>query len=133
VGDNGIFQRVDAVTVPVPDLDTGLRFYRDKLGHRLLWRNDTVGQAGLALPVGDSELVLTTRQEYEPNWLVADVPDCVDAMVRSGGRVVVAPVEIPVGRAAVLADPFGNRLVVVDLSKGRYRGDGSLPTGADRS
>ena len=33
--DGGIFRRVDAVTVPVPDLDAGLRFYSRALGHRL--------------------------------------------------------------------------------------------------
>jgi hypothetical protein len=32
-------------------------------------------------------------------------------------------VDIPVGRLAVVQDPFGNRLVLVDLSAGRYRTD----------
>ena len=27
--------------VPVPDLDQGLAFYRDRLGHELLWRDET--------------------------------------------------------------------------------------------
>ena len=40
-----LFQKIDAVTVPVPDLEAGLRFYRDSLGHELRWRNDEVGQA----------------------------------------------------------------------------------------
>ena len=48
---------VDAVTVPVPDLDSGLRFYRDRLGHRLLWRSNPAGQAGLAL----RQVALTAR------------------------------------------------------------------------
>jgi predicted enzyme related to lactoylglutathione lyase len=122
----GTLRRVDAVTIRVPDLDSGLRFYRDALGHRLLWRNDAVGQAGLALAEGDSELVLATGQPYEPNWLVENVADCVALMVANGGAVVAAPFEIPVGRAAVVADPFGNRLVIVDLTKGRYRADGSV-------
>jgi catechol 2,3-dioxygenase-like lactoylglutathione lyase family enzyme len=34
-----VFRRVDVVTVPVPDLDTGLRFYAELLGHRVKWRN----------------------------------------------------------------------------------------------
>ena len=42
-----LLQKVDAVTVPVSDLEAGLRFYRDSLGHELRWRNDQVGQAGL--------------------------------------------------------------------------------------
>jgi len=45
-----LLQKVDAVTVRVSDLNAGLRFYRDSLGHELRWRNDQNGQAGLGLP-----------------------------------------------------------------------------------
>ena len=118
--EGGIFRRVDAVTVPVPDLDAGLRFYGDALGHRVKWRNDAVGQAGLELPAGDSELVLTTRQPYEPNWLVDDVDRAVEVLTGHGCELTAGPFEIPVGRVAAVRDPFGNTLVVVDLSKGLY-------------
>jgi predicted enzyme related to lactoylglutathione lyase len=121
-----LFQKIDAVTVPVPDLDAGLRFYRDSLGHELRWRNDDVGQAALALPGSDTELVLTTRQGYEPDWLVASADKAAAAVQAAGGRVVTGPFDIPVGRAAVVADPFGNVLVLLDLSKGHYVTD---PTG----
>jgi hypothetical protein len=39
------------------------------------------------------------------------------------GSVVHAPVDIPVGRVAVVADPFENRLTLLDLSQGRYLTD----------
>ncbi len=118
--EGGAFRAVDAVTVPVPDLDVGLDFYGRVLGHRLAWRNDAVGQAGLRIADGDSELVLTTRQGYEPNWLVDDVADTVDVFLYHGGELVQAPFDLPVGRAAVVRDPFGNPIVLVELSKGRY-------------
>ena len=108
------------MTVPVPDLDAGLRYYGQALGHRLIWRNDAVGQAGLALPDGDSELVLTTHQSYEPNWLVDSVDEAVELLTGHGGDLVTAPFDIPVGRAAAVRDPFGNTLVLVDLSKVTY-------------
>ena len=114
---------IDAVTVPIADLDAGLAFYRDRLGHRLLWRNDEVGQAGLELGRSDTELVLTTRQPYAPAWLVTSADQAAKAVVAAGGRHVAGPSDIPVGRLAVVADPFGNELVLVDLSKGRYRTD----------
>jgi predicted enzyme related to lactoylglutathione lyase len=120
-----VLHKVDAVTVPVPDLDSGLRFYRDALGHELNWRHDAIGQAGLSLPGSDTEIVLTTRQEYEPNWLVASADAAAAAITAAGGRMVVEPCDIPVGRVAVVADPFGNVLVLVDLSRGRYVTDGS--------
>jgi predicted enzyme related to lactoylglutathione lyase len=112
--------KVDAVTVPVSDLDAGLRFYRDALGHPLRWRNDHLGQAGLALPGSDTELVLTTRLAYEPNWLVSSADEAAVAFKAAGGSVLAEPFDIPVGRVAVVADPFGNTLVLLDLSKGRY-------------
>ena len=118
-----LFQTVDAVTVPVPSLDEGLRFYRDGLGHTLLWRNDAAGQAGMRLPASDTELVLTTEQPYEPDWLVESVDEAVTAVLAAGGRILAEPTDIPVGRAAVVADPFGNRMVLLDLSKGRYATD----------
>jgi predicted enzyme related to lactoylglutathione lyase len=106
--------------VPVPDLVQGLRFYRDVLGQELLWRNDELGQAALRMPDTDTEIVLTTQQRLEPNWLVASVPEAARTIVEGGGRVVVGPTDIPVGRVAVVSDPFDNPLVLVDLSRGRY-------------
>jgi predicted enzyme related to lactoylglutathione lyase len=111
---------VDAVTVPVPDLDSGLRFYRDDLGHQLLWRDDTIGQAALRLPDTETELVLSTRLGYLPHWLVDSADEAAGAIAAAGGQVVTAPFDIPVGRVAVVADPFGNELMLLDLSKGRY-------------
>ena len=45
-----VLRMVDAVTVPVPNLDQGLAFYRDGLRHELIWRDDEIGQAGLHGP-----------------------------------------------------------------------------------
>jgi predicted enzyme related to lactoylglutathione lyase len=115
-----LLRKVDAVTVPVPNLDAGLRFYAEALGQGLNWRNDAINQAGLALPESDTELVLATDLHHEPNWLV-DSADAAAARVReAGGRVVSGPFDIPVGRAVVVADPFDNHLLLLDLSKGRY-------------
>jgi predicted enzyme related to lactoylglutathione lyase len=120
-----LLQKLDAVQIPVPDLDTGLRFYRDRLGQRLRWRNDQIGQAALARPDSDTEIVLTTAPKYEPNWLVSSADDAAAAIQEAGGRLVTEPFDIPVGRVAVVADPFGNVLVLVDLSKGTYVTDGT--------
>jgi catechol 2,3-dioxygenase-like lactoylglutathione lyase family enzyme len=117
-----LLRKVDAVTVPVPDLEAGLGFYRDQLGHALLWRHDEIGQAGLRLPDTDTELVLTTELDYAATWLVAGVEEAAGAMLAGGGRMVSDPSEIPVGRTAVVSDPFGNPLVLIEL-KGRYATD----------
>jgi catechol 2,3-dioxygenase-like lactoylglutathione lyase family enzyme len=116
---NPVLRELDAVTIPVPDLDSGLSYYVDKLGHPLLWRNDDVGQAGLALPDGNTELVLTTRQQLEPNWRVDSIDDAVAVMIDAGGTLLVEPAPIPVGRVAVVADPFENPFVLVEIAE-RY-------------
>lgn len=103
-----LFDSVDAVCVPVPNLDAGLAFYREALGHRLLWRNDDVGQAGLELSDSTTELVLTTRQKYEPNWKVQSAAHAAEVFRAHGGRVVSEPEDIPIGHVAVVEDPFGN-------------------------
>ncbi|MEV5967918.1 VOC family protein [Kribbella sp. NPDC051952] len=128
----GLLRAVDAVTVRVPDLDGGLAFYRDALGHELIWRNDEIGQAGLRLPASDTEIVLATDLEYAPSWLVDSADAAAEQIVDRGGRLVSAPFDIPVGRCAVVEDPFGNRLVVLDLSKGLYvTDDGGTVTGIE--
>ena len=120
-----LFEKVDAVTIPVPSLDDGLRFYAGGLGHPLNWRNDALGQAGLRLPGSDAELVLATDLRYEPNWLVDSADVAADRFRRAGGRVLAGPFDIAVGRAVVVADPFDNVLLLLDLSKGRYAVDES--------
>ena len=50
----GIVRKVDAVNVRVPD-DASIHFYVGVLDHRVKWRNDAIGRAGLELPDGESE------------------------------------------------------------------------------
>jgi predicted enzyme related to lactoylglutathione lyase len=118
-----VLQMVDAVTVPVPDLDQGLAFYRDRLGHGLIRRNAEVGQAGLRLLDSQPEIVLSQSLPYAVNWLVTSVSDAVAAIVAAGGFLLVEPHAIAVGRLAIVADPFGNSLILLDLSHGRYAVD----------
>jgi predicted enzyme related to lactoylglutathione lyase len=102
-----------------------MAFYRDVLGHQLIWRNDAVGQAGLRTPDSDTEIVLTTRQGYEPDWKVASADDAAEVFAANGGRVFSGPMDIPIGRLAIVQDPFGNRLVLLDSTKGTYDTDES--------
>jgi catechol 2,3-dioxygenase-like lactoylglutathione lyase family enzyme len=125
MGPEPLLRTVDCVVLPVPDLDRGLAFYAGGLGHELLWRDDGRGQMGLRLPDGATELVLSTTLEAGPGWLVASVDDAVDRVVAAGGAVLVPSAPVPVGRLAVVGDPFGNPLVLLDLSHGRYTTDGS--------
>ncbi len=118
---NGIpvLKKVDAVLVKVPDIKSGLNFYCQLLGQELRWQKEDMA----AVKLGESELVLSTTLDPETDVLVESVPDAVKIIVRAGGSVVVEPEDIPVGKVAVVKDPFGNQLTLVDLSKGLYETD----------
>jgi predicted enzyme related to lactoylglutathione lyase len=115
-----LFLKIDCLRLPVPDLDAALEFYRDRLGHALVWRSRTA--AGLRLPDSNSELVLQTeRPEAETDLMVESVDVGIERFIAAGGRLLHGPFDIPIGRCAVVADPFRNVLVMLDLSNGRLR------------
>ena len=113
-----LFRKIDCLQLAVPDLEVGLAFYRDRLGHTLNWRTGTA--AGLRMPETDAELVIQAeRPGPETDLLVESADSAAERFVRAGGRLVAGPFDIPIGRCAVVEDPWGNRLVLLDLSKGR--------------
>ena len=117
-----LFRKVDCVQLYVPDLEAGLSFYRDRLGHGLIWRTKTA--AGLRLPESEAELVLQTeRQQQEVDFLVDSADDAAKFMEQAGGKIIVPPFDIQIGRCVVLKDPWGNPLVLLDISKGLLKTD----------
>ncbi len=101
----------------MPDLEAGLAFYRDRLGQQLIWRTERA--SGLRLPDTDAEIVLQTEDEQlEVDFTVDSVEAATRFVEEAGGQIVVPPFEIQIGRCAVVQDPWGNQLVLLDASKG---------------
>lgn len=112
-----LVQKLDSLQLPVPDIEAALAFYRDALGHPVVWRSETA--VGLRLADDDAELVLQVeRPDPETDLLVEDVDRAVVEWTTAGGSVEVEPFDIQIGRCAVVADPFGNRLVLLDMTRG---------------
>jgi lactoylglutathione lyase len=113
-----LFQKVDCVMLYVPDLDAAIHFYQDRLGHQLIWR--IADAAGLKLPDTDTEIVLQIGEKgTEIDFLVASADEAVVEFEKAGGRVIVPPFDIHIGRCAVVEDPWKHALVLLDMSKGR--------------
>jgi lactoylglutathione lyase len=127
-----LFRKVDSVQLRVPHLEDALAFYRDRLGHQLHWRTETA--AGLSMPESDCEIVLRTSPiDPETDLLVTSADEAVERFTQAGGKVLRAPFDIAVGRCAVVEDPWGNELVLLDLSKGFLQTDaiGAVLTNPD--
>lgn len=117
-----LIRKVDCVSLPVSDLEEALSFYQGTLGHQLLWRSETA--AGLRMPDTDAELVVHTEARPQATeLLVSSVPRAVERFVSAGGALRAGPFEIAMGRCAVVSDPWGNVLVLLDMSKGPLKTD----------
>ncbi|HEU0217620.1 MAG TPA: VOC family protein [Stellaceae bacterium] len=113
-----LFRKVDCVLLAVPNLGDALRFYSDALGHPVAWRMPEA--AGLAMPETNAELVLHTALDSQTDLMVASVDDALPRFVESGGTILSGPFDIPIGRCAVIRDPFGNTLVILDHTRGTF-------------
>jgi predicted enzyme related to lactoylglutathione lyase len=115
------------VLLRVENLETAVAYYQEAFGLRLQWRN--AGPVGLGLPETDAEIVLESEADLPAgasvHCLVGDVSATVDYLATRGCSVVVAPFEITIGHCAVVTDPFGNTLGLLDMTKG------PLPQGSD--
>jgi lactoylglutathione lyase len=118
-----MLRKIDCVMVKVVDLAAAGEFYGQVFGLRPLWRDET--SIGMGMPETDAEIVLHTMDlppDRSVYYLVDDVPQAVLAAQRSGCAVREAPFDIPIGRCAVLEDPFGNTVGLLDMSKGPRTG-----------
>jgi predicted enzyme related to lactoylglutathione lyase len=122
--DEPLIKKIDCIRLHVPDLESGLSFYRDKLGQSLLWRTDHA--AGLRMPGTDSEIVLQTEDIYpEIDFTVKSADEAANQFAEAGGKIIVPPFDIQIGRCVVVQDPWGNPLVLLDSSKGLLMTDES--------
>jgi predicted enzyme related to lactoylglutathione lyase len=117
-----LIRKVDCIRLYVADLEAGLSFYRDRLGQQLIWRTATA--AGLRLPESEAELVLQTEdQRQEVDLKVDSADEAAQLIEQTGGKVIVPPFDIQIGRCVVVEDPWGNALVLLDTSQGLLKTD----------
>src|SRR5262245_18819738 len=106
--------------IRVDDLAEAARYYVEVFGLRQNWSDET--SVGLVFPETDAELVLHTETDIpsrvEPHYLVDDVVSAVQHFAERGCSVLVVPFDIVIGKCAVIEDPFGTRLCILDMTKG---------------
>ncbi len=115
-----MLRKIDCVMIRVDDVDAAAAYYVRVFGLRTHWRAD--GAVGLVFPESDAEIVLHgdpgIPSRVEVHYLVDDVAVAVAEYVAQGCRVLVAPFDVTIGKCAVIADPYGTRLCILDMTKG---------------
>jgi predicted enzyme related to lactoylglutathione lyase len=113
-------RKVDNVMYRVADLEEAARFYEGVLGLKRLWSDEAAGQMGFVFPESGSEIVIHNDPGI-PNpdfsFLVDDVVAFCEDYKRQGCAVTREPFEVRCGRFAVLEDPDGNLISIVDLTR----------------
>jgi predicted enzyme related to lactoylglutathione lyase len=111
----------DNFFLPISDFDTANEFYHKQLG--LAVKFDMRDKGMMAFTVGESEpaiIIQKSKNTAPAIWLqVTDVPDAIVDLESRGIIFSKKPFEIQTGLAAEFQDPFGNRFVITDYSKGK--------------
>ncbi len=119
-----MFRKVDCIRIHVSNVEQALRFYQHELGLQIAWRRG-IDEAALKMADSDTELVLVSEKidGSEVDILVRSADDSSREFQRFGGKIITAPFDIPVGRCAVVEDPWKNRFVILDMTKGHLKTD----------
>jgi predicted enzyme related to lactoylglutathione lyase len=115
-----------------PDLAAAVDFYRELFGWAAADIAGAVARTSFSLGdllVGGGHAPIGP-EDPAPRWTisfwVADADRSVERATELGGGVVLAPMDVPVGRFAILADPAGAAFTVAAVPGGPLRGvDGS--------
>ena len=122
-------RKIDSIMMRVTDLDSSARFYEEVMGLRRAWTDRENQMIGFLFPGNNSELVIHTDPGLSSPSYSFSVDDAVEFCRRfreQGYTVLMEPFEVRCGMYAVLADPDGNRINIIDLTKfgGEPRYDG---------
>lgn len=114
-----LFSFLDCIELYTPDMQQGIQYYCGSLGLKVLWKSDSA--AGLGMREGMTEIVIQNeRREQNVDIKVDSVIAAVRDIEKAGGQIVYGPFDIRIGKCAVVKDPWNNRYVILDSTKGTY-------------
>lgn len=115
-----MLRKIDCIMIRVDDVEAAAAYYAKIFGLHPQWSGDD--SIGLMFSETDAEIVLhndpAIPSSVEVHYLVDDVVDAVAHLAAQGCQILVAPFPITIGNCAVIRDPFGTRLCILDMTKG---------------
>ena len=113
-------RKVDSIMYKVKDLAISEAFYTDVMGMTKVCEDTDRGMMGFLLKDSDSEVVIHTSNELPPfsyNFLVDNVRQFCNEHRRRDYKIAFGPIKVRSGHYAVLVDPDGNRIPIIDLTE----------------
>ena len=118
-----MLKKIDCVMIQVDNVQDAISYYTEVFGLRRVWWDDD--SAGLAFPETNAEIVLHCKPDIpsraEVYYLVDDVVSAIQTLTTKGCQVLVEPFDIAIGKCAIIKDPFGTRLCILDMTKGALK------------
>jgi lactoylglutathione lyase len=115
-----MLRTIDCVMIRVEDVKAAASYYADVFGLHPKWSDE--GSIGLVFQESDAEIVLhcdpNIPSSVEVYYLVDNVIAAVADYAAHECQVLVTPFDITIGKCAVIKDPFGTRLCILDITKG---------------
>ena len=115
-----MLRKIDCVMVKVDDLGAAVHYYTDVFGLKQLWADGF--SVGMGMPETDAEIVLhndpNIPKDIGVHYLVDDVVTAVHELSTKGCTLIEPPFDIAIGKCAIIQDPFGTTLCILDMTKG---------------
>ena len=115
-----MLRNIECIMIRVDDVEAAAAYYAKVFGLRAQWSGDD--SIGLKFPETDAEIVLhndpAIPSPVEAHYLIDDVVGAVAHLAAQGCQILVAPFPITIGKCAVIRDPSGTRLCILDMTKG---------------
>ncbi|KAA0206131.1 VOC family protein [Candidatus Uhrbacteria bacterium] len=112
--------KIDNIMYQVSDLRRAEAFYTKALGLKKVWEDEDAKMIGFAFEKSDSEIVVHVNPElpkFDYSYLVENVERFCKDFQQSGFHVILQPIEVRSGKYAIVADPDGNEIPIIDLTK----------------
>ena len=115
-----MLRKIDCVMIKVHQLEAAARYYVEVFGLNRLWSDEY--SIGLGMAETDAEIVLhndpNIPQDFSVYYLVDDAVASAAEYTSHGCKVIEPPFDIVIGKCAILQDPFGTTLCILDMTKG---------------
>lgn len=112
--------KIDNIMYRVSDLQKAESFYTDVLGLKKAWEDRDAKMIGFVFEQSDSEIVIhadPNLPKFDYSYLVENVASFCEDFKKQGNAVLVEPIDVRPGKYAILSDPDGNEIPIIDLTK----------------